>query len=356
MNRAYASRIRLTPADLVGRRIAEIAGAEAFASVESQIRHALNGERVEFEMLIPYESAGSRFMNCVYAPDIDRNSGEVVGFVPAITDISVRRGLEDQLRDADRRKDEFLATLAHELRNPLAPIRHAAAVATMHGANTDQIQRSHAVIDRQVRHIAVLLDDLLDISRITQGKLQHRLEVVDLQEVVDAAVEAVGPTLVAKRHRLSVEVPPRRIRVNADSVRLAQILSNLLKNAAKYTDPDGHIRVSVDTEADSILIRVMDDGVGISADALPTVFTMFCQVKSALDRAEGGLGIGLSLVKGLVELHGGSVSVDSRGVGLGSEFTVRLPPPPAPMRPLCSPSTRSSLSRHARRGAPGRRR
>jgi len=327
VNRAYASRFGLQPGEVVGRRIADVVGAQTFALVEPHIRGVLAGNRVEFEMLIPDSDGSSRLMNCVYAPDIDSLSGEVVGFVAAITDISERRRLEDRLREADRRKDEFLATLAHELRNPLAPIRHAAAVATLPGAKPDQVRRSHAVIDRQVRHMAVLLDDLLDISRITQGKLRLRLDIVDLQDVIDAAVEASRPMLVSKKHRLSVAVPPHTVQVNADSVRLAQILSNLLNNAAKYTDPGGLIRLSVTTEAGEIVIRVADNGVGIANDALPTLFTMFSQIKSALDRAEGGLGIGLSLVKGLVELHGGSVSAQSRGAGLGSEFIVRLPAP-----------------------------
>jgi PAS domain S-box-containing protein len=324
-NRAYASRFGLMPVDLVGQHIADIAGKEAFTSVEPFIRRALRGEHVEFEMMIPYARGGERFMNCVYVPDIDSTTGEVTGFVAAITDISERRRLEDQLRDADRRKDEFLATLAHELRNPLAPILHAAAVATTPAANSEQIRRSHSVIDRQVRHMAVLLDDLLDISRITQGKLQLRLRPVDVHEVVEAAVEAARPTLEGKSHRLTVSMPPQRLIVNADSVRLAQILSNLLNNAGKYTDPAGTIRLNVTLEGPTLLIRVTDNGVGIAGEALPTVFTMFSQVKSALDRAEGGLGIGLALVKGLVELHGGRVSAHSEGIGHGSEFTVQLP-------------------------------
>ncbi len=327
VNRAYASRFGLQPAEVVGRRIVEVVGTQAFAVMEPHIRGVLAGNGVEFEMSIPDSDRGSRFVHCVYAPDVDGPCGGVVGFVAAITDISERRCLENRLRDADRRKDEFLATLAHELRNPLAPIRHAAAVATLPGASPEQVRRSHAVIDRQVRHMAVLLDDLLDISRITQGKLQLRLDIVDLQGVIDAALEAARPVLLAKNHRLSVAIPPHAVRVSADSVRLAQILSNLLNNAAKYTDPGGLIRLSVATEGREIVIRVADNGVGISSDALPTLFTMFSQVKSALDRAEGGLGIGLSLVKGLVELHGGSVSARSRGAGLGSEFIVRLPAP-----------------------------
>ena len=327
VNRAYASRFGLQPEDVVGRRIGDVVGAQISATVEPHIRDVLAGNRVEFEMSIPDSDCGSSFMNCIYAPDIDSLSGEVVGFVAAITDISERRRLEDRLRDADRRKDEFLATLAHELRNPLAPIRHAAAVSTSPGANPDHVRRSHAIIDRQVGHMAVLLDDLLDVSRITQGKLQLRLDIVDLQDVIDTAVEAVRPLLITKNHRLSVELPPYAIQVNADSVRLAQVLSNLLNNAAKYTDPGGLIRLSANTEAQDIVIRVADNGVGIQSDALPTLFAMFSQIKSALDRAEGGLGIGLSLVKGLVELHGGSVSAQSPGAGLGSEFIVRLPAP-----------------------------
>ena len=324
-NRGYAARFGLSPADVVGQRIVDIVGKDAFDDVEPFVGRALLGEHVEFEMLIPYAQGGSRFMNCVYVPEVDPTTGVVKGFVAALTDISERRRLEDRLRDADRRKDEFLATLAHELRNPLAPILHAAAVATTPAASGEQIRRSHSVIDRQVRHMALLLDDLLDISRITQGKLKLRLRPVDLHDVFEAAVEAARPTLEGKQHHLTVSMPTQRLTVNADSVRLAQILSNLLNNAGKYTDPEGKISLSVTLEGMNLLIRVTDNGVGIATDALPTVFTMFSQVKSALDRAEGGLGIGLALVKGLVELHGGRVSAHSEGLGHGSEFTVQLP-------------------------------
>src|SRR5262249_41152687 len=191
------------------------------------------------------------------------------------------------------------------------------------------------VIERQVRHMARLLDDLLDVSRITRGKLELRKEPVDLRAVIDAAIETARPTIDARRHALRVDVPPDLPPLSAASMPLAQVLSNLLTNAARYTDPGGHIDLSVHAEPQEVQICVSDDGIGIAADALPKIFQMFSQLRPALERSEGGLGIGLALVKGLVELHGGMVEARSAGPGHGSEFSVHLPalqPSEAPAR------------------------
>ena len=228
-------------------------------------------------------------------------------------------------RDADRRKDEFLATLAHELRNPLAPIRQAALISKAPAATDAQKRWSHDVIDRQVQHMSLLLDDLLDISRVTRGTLALRMQLTDLATVIESAVETARPTIDTKRHNLSVDIPGEPVHFTADPLRVAQVLSNLLTNAAKYTDPEGDIRITACCEGESVVIRVADSGIGISAAALPRVFNMFSQVHSNTDRSEGGLGIGLSLAKGLIELHGGTIEADSEGLGCGSEFTVRLP-------------------------------
>jgi signal transduction histidine kinase len=227
--------------------------------------------------------------------------------------------------ESSRRKDEFLATLAHELRNPLAPIRHALAVAGSALAAPDQIRRSHAIIERQVRHMTVLLDDLLDVARITGGKLSLRQRREDVRGIIEAAVEASLPAITARGHELTVDIEPVPLPLHADAVRLAQVVSNLLNNAAKYTPAGGHVWVRAQRELQEVVIRVIDDGAGIAPESIPGLFRMFSQGTSVLERVEGGLGIGLALVKGVVELHGGTVVVKSKGLGHGSEFIVRLP-------------------------------
>lgn len=251
--------------------------------------------------------------------------GADAGRVWSIRDVTARCEAEFALRDADRRKDEFIATLAHELRNPLAPIRQAALISKAPAATEAQKRWSHDVIDRQVQYMSLLLDDLLDISRVTRGTLVLRLQTTELAAAVDVAIETARPIIDAKRHVLSLDLPHEPVRFSADPLRVAQILSNLLTNAAKYTSQEGQIRLSGSCETGQLVIRVADTGVGISADNLPTIFRMFSQVHPTMDRSEGGLGIGLALAKGLVELHGGSIEAASAGLGCGSEFTVRLP-------------------------------
>jgi signal transduction histidine kinase/ActR/RegA family two-component response regulator len=237
---------------------------------------------------------------------------------------SLRRA-EAALREADRRKDEFLATLAHELRNPLAPIRNAAHMLTLPKLDEEQLQWARRVIHRQVQHMARLLDDLLDVARITCGKLQLKKEHVDFGTIVDTAVEAARPLINAKKHGLTLELPPQIPTLEADPVRLAQVLSNLLTNAAKYTDESGRIALRAWVEDNRLRISVRDNGIGLSNTALPHMFQMFSQVHEDHDRSGGGLGIGLALVKGLVDLHGGTIEAHSDGPGRGSEFVVTIP-------------------------------
>jgi signal transduction histidine kinase/CheY-like chemotaxis protein len=229
------------------------------------------------------------------------------------------------LRAADRRKDEFLATLAHELRNPLAPIRHA--VKLLEASLPDEEQRKWArqVISRQVQRMALLLDDLLDVSRITRGRLDLKPAVVELDTLIGTAVETARPLIEAKRQRLAVERPSQTLLLRVDPLRLSQSLSNLLTNAAKYTDEGGDIKIIVTGSEHEISLAVRDTGIGLDPSVIPELFEMFSQVESALERAEGGLGIGLALVKGLVSLHGGRVAASSAGPGRGSEFTIHLP-------------------------------
>ena len=257
------------------------------------------------------------------APIFDRE-GVTIGVVLVFRDASRERAAERALLEADRRKDEFLATLAHELRNPLAPIRQAAKVARAPAATQSQVHWAHDVIERQIQNMARLLDDLLDVSRISRGTMEIRKELVELRAVLDAAIEIARPAIEARHHALSVEYPPRT-KIYADSLRLAQVIANLLTNAAKYTNPHGQIRVAGQCRGGELILKVSDTGIGISAEMMPRIFEMFVQVKSALDKSEGGLGIGLALARGLTELHGGSLEAHSAGLGSGSTFTLRLP-------------------------------
>jgi PAS domain S-box-containing protein len=246
--------------------------------------------------------------------------GQFLGYVGVSPDVTALMEAQDALRQADERKDQFLATLAHELRNPLAPIRVAAEILTLPTLNEEHLSWS-----RQVIQMARLLDDLLDVARITRGKLQLKKQPVDLSTVVDTAVEAARPLIKARTHGLTVDLPPELPTLDADPVRLAQILSNLLTNAAKYTDSPGSITLAARAEGAMLRISVKDNGIGLSPSVLAHIFEMFSQGHEDGDRAEGGLGIGLALVKGIVDLHGGSIEAFSDGPGFGSEFVVMLP-------------------------------
>jgi len=229
------------------------------------------------------------------------------------------------LRDADRRKDEFLAILAHELRNPLAPVTTAVEIMRHPGADAARLDWCRDVIARQIGNLTRLVDDLLDVSRITQGKIELRLEPLDLAAIVKGALEISQPLIGARRHRLEVSVPDEPVVVEGDAVRLTQIVANLLNNAAKYQEDDGHIAVDIERHGDEAVVRVRDRGVGLAPEVLPRIFEPFMQVGESQHRSNGGLGLGLSLVRSLVELHGGRVSAHSDGAGRGTEMVVCLP-------------------------------
>ncbi len=235
------------------------------------------------------------------------------------------RQSERALREADRRKDEFLAMLAHELRNPLAPIRNAAQVLKLVGAADGRQRWAREVIERQTQHLTRLVDDLLDVSRITRGKVKLAREPLELATIVHRAVEASRPLIDARRHQLTVALPPEPVRLEGDLTRLVQVVGNLLNNAAKYTDEGGRIHIEAAAENGEAVIRVRDNGMGLPPDLLPHVFDLFTQADRSLDRSQGGLGVGLTLARRLVELHGGRVEARSEGPGQGSEFIVRLP-------------------------------
>lgn len=233
-----------------------------------------------------------------------------------------------QLREADRRKDQFLAILAHELRNPLAPIANAVQILSMPNLEAAEQTWARVVIGRQVKHLTRLVDDLLDVSRINSGKINLRREWVDVVTVIERAIETSRPLIDARRHELRIAVPDEPGTIEADPMRISQVIANLLNNAAKYTDPGGVIQLSVERAPDSIRFSVADNGIGIAPDQLARVFEMFNQANSALERSQDGLGIGLALVRGLVEMHGGTVEAASAGLGHGTCFTVTLPVSP----------------------------
>jgi PAS domain S-box-containing protein len=322
LNRAAAQTLGCAPERLLGQRLLDAQHARWAdnATFEHCVRTVETARTVEFDA-IDDTGANTRWFHCIASPMPD---GVGVWF----TDISGRKLDEQRLREGDRRKDEFLATLAHELRNPLAPIRQATLLAMSPRATEEQKRWSSEVIDRQVSHMALLLDDLLDVSRITRGALTLRKAPTDLSDVFVSAVETARPLIDAKGHRLHVSADDGPLMLDADPLRLAQVVANLLTNAAKYTDPGGSIRLLARRDGGEAVIEVHDNGIGIPADALVDVFRMFAQLRHAGERTRGGLGIGLALSKGLVELHGGSMSAHSEGPGRGSVFCVRLPAGP----------------------------
>ncbi|WP_036252479.1 ATP-binding protein [Methylobacter sp. BBA5.1] len=256
---------------------------------------------------------------------IKDSTGEPVGIATVSRDISERKQAEAAMREADRRKDEFLAMLAHELRNPLAPISNAVHIMKHFSLDKKRLAWCHDVIGRQVEHLVRLVDDLLDVSRISRGKIELKRELLEISTIVQRAVETSQPLMEAHRHEFSVHLPPEPVIVEGDLVRLSQVVSNLINNAAKYTDEEGCITLTVERGDNEIFIRVRDNGRGIDPSALPGLFQLFYQVDRTIDRSEGGLGIGLALVKNLVTMHGGEVWAISEGRGKGSEFVVRLP-------------------------------
>ena len=256
---------------------------------------------------------------------VRNDEDRVLGWVGINLDIDRLKMAEQALRDGDRRKDEFLATLAHELRNPLAPVRNAVQLLNMTGATAPELQRARDVIDRQMQAMTRLIDDLMDISRISSNKLALSKERIELTKVVAGAVETSRPLIEQQGHELTVTLPPEPIIFDADLTRLTQVFLNLLNNAAKYTKPGGRIDLRAERQGSDVVVSVQDTGIGIAADILPTVFEMFSQVEGSLSRSQGGLGIGLCLVKRLVEMHGGSIEAQSEGPGKGSTFVVRLP-------------------------------
>ncbi|SEO33157.1 PAS domain-containing protein [Duganella sp. CF517] len=313
--------------DVVGKTIKEVVPHIGSYWIDTYAKVALTGQPVRFENQA--QSSGRWFEG--YASRVGDADSRKVALL--FTDVSVRKENEARLRrlaadlsEVDRRKTEFLAVLAHELRNPLAPIRSGLDILKLSGANPQMVERMRDMMDRQVTHMVRLVDDLLDVARINGGKIDLKKERVSLHGIVSAAVEANAPMIEGARHRLHVAMPDEAIELLVDPTRLVQVLGNLLNNAAKYTPPGGRIDVSAVRDGAQIVIAVADNGVGIPQAAQPFIFDMFNQVGRNMDLSHGGLGIGLSLVKRLLEMHDGSISVASGGAhGGGTTFTLRLP-------------------------------
>jgi signal transduction histidine kinase/ActR/RegA family two-component response regulator len=262
--------------------------------------------------------------------------GDIREWIGSASDITERKLAEMKLRDIDRRKDEFLAMLAHELRNPLAPISAAAELLLLADFDKPRLRRTSEIIVRQVKHMTSLVDDLLDVSRVTRGLVELDKTTLDLAQVVADAVEQSAPLTAARRQHLSIDIAPGDAPLAGDRKRLVQVFANLVNNAAKYTQEGGNIRIGAEMRAGVVLVRVADDGIGMDAQLANRVFDLFAQASVTSDRSSGGLGLGLALVKNIVELHGGNVSCHSPGPGRGSTFTVCLPSLgrlPAPARP-----------------------
>jgi PAS domain S-box-containing protein len=311
--------------EIVGQPIMRVIPEDLYFEETEIFGKVRSGQPVQHYETVRMRKDGTRIDVSLTVSAVRDAQGRLVGVSKVARDISQRKRAEREAAEAARRKDEFLAILAHELRNPLAPIRYALDIAHQPNAAPEQRQRAEQIITRQVDQMARLLDDLLDVSRIARGKVTLRRKCVDLTSVVGCAIDAARPLLDMKAHHLSIDLPRQALRLDADPVRLTQIVTNLLTNAAKYTDHGGDIQLSARREGDEVVLSVRDNGIGIEPEMMPRMFTLFAQASPALQRSEGGLGVGLALVKGFVELHGGRIEARSDGPGRGSEFIVHLP-------------------------------
>ena len=311
--------------EAIGRSILMLIPPERHDEEGDILARLRRGERVEHYDTVRRRKNGELFDVSLTVSPIRDASGTVVGASKIARDVSERKRAQQALEDANRYKDEFLAMLAHELRNPLAPISNALQLLQVVDPSSAQATHVRAIMERQLSHLVRLVDDLMEVSRITRGKIELRREPVLLSSVMLSAVETARPALEAAQHNFRIDMPAEAIEINGDFVRLAQVISNLLGNAAKYTDASGDISLVAERHGEEALIRVRDNGIGIDEAMLPRIFDMFAQVPASQRRSQGGLGIGLALARALVELHGGRIEAASAGPGKGSQFTVRLP-------------------------------
>jgi PAS domain S-box-containing protein len=311
--------------EAIGQPITLIIPAERRSEEREILARLARGERIEHFETVRVSKEGRLIDISLTVSPLRDGGGRIIGASKVARDVTPRRRAEEALKEADQRKDEFLALLAHELRNPLAPIRNAVEILRAKGPPAPELRWAREVIDRQLEQMTRLVDDLLDVSRITRGKVELRKERIELSMVVGDAIEASRPLIEKWGHELTVTLPPEPVFLDADRTRIGQVLLNLLNNAAKYTDQGGHIWLTGERAGHQVVVRVRDTGVGIAPDMLPGIFEMFRQVDRSLERSRGGLGLGLTLARRLVELHGGTLVAHSPGADQGSEFVVQLP-------------------------------
>jgi PAS domain S-box-containing protein len=308
--------------DAWSRRVVAEDAERVAQGVDTCLRERCTDYTYDFRIILP--DGAQRWLAGQAQFSFD-DQGRPLRMIGVNVDIDEHKQTEELLREADRRKDEFLATLAHELRNPLAPLRNGLEVMKLAGDNSEPVAQARVMMERQLEQMVRLIDDLLDISRISRGRIELRRERVELGRVVHNTVETTRPLIEQSGHKFTIDIPADPIWLDADVTRLGQVFSNLLNNAAKFTGCGGHVQLTVACRDDKAVVTVGDNGIGIPADMLFRVFDLFTQVDRSLEKASGGLGIGLSLVKSLVELHGGSIEASSEGYGRGSEFVVHLP-------------------------------
>ncbi|MDP3911359.1 MAG: PAS domain S-box protein [Gemmatimonadales bacterium] len=325
-NRGAERLFGFTAAEAIGQPITIVIPEELRGEERAILQRLRQGERIEHYETVRQRKDGRRIEISLTISPLRDAAGTIFGASKVARDIGAQKEAERALIDADRRKDEFLALLAHELRNPLGPIRHAVNIIRSQPATAAELEWAVNIIDRQTAHMTRLVDDLLDVSRITRGRIELRRERVDVGAVLRNAVEANRAMIEKSGHHLTMDLPlAEPLYVDGDAARLTQVFANLIDNAAKYTDPGGRITVGARRDGPTVTIGVTDSGIGIPAEEMPRVFEMFTQASQPLERSKGGLGVGLALVERLVRLHGGTVTARSEGPGKGSEFIVQLP-------------------------------
>ena len=314
-----------TAEEAVGQPITLIIPPERQDEEQEILARIRSGERIEHFETVRVSKHGRRIDISLTVSPVRDNADRIVGASKVARDITDWKRAEEALREADRRKDEFIALLAHELRNPLAPLRNGLQVMQLAAGDPNAVAQTRDMMERQLGHMVRLIDDLLDVSRINRNKMELRRSRVLLEDALSSAVETARPLIEAAGHELTISLPPNQVYLDADLTRLAQVFGNLLTNSVKYTPHSGHIWLAAERQGEEVFVSVRDNGIGIPPESLRSIFDMFSQVDRSIERSTGGLGIGLALVKGLVEMHGGTVTAESPGVGKGSTFTVRLP-------------------------------
>jgi PAS domain S-box-containing protein len=328
-NPAYARIAGVPLGRIVGQPIVDVMGREAFEVIRPHVEQVLSGRPAEYEARLPWSAVGSKDLHVIYTPWREAD-GSVSGWVASVIDVTERRRAERALMESDRRKEEFIAILAHELRNPLAPLRNALSILDGAGPEAEESRWARQVMGRQLGHMVRLIDDLLDVSRVSRGKLELRKERIPLAPAIEQTLEDARPLLHEAGLQIEVALPPEPVFLDADPTRLAQIVGNLLSNACKFTPRGGRVRLSAEQRDGLVLVRIADDGIGIPSEKMHGIFGLFSQADPAPEKTHSGLGIGLTMAKQLAELHGGSLEARSDGVGRGSEFVVALPAVGAP--------------------------